>query len=149
MSSHNYNIRKNTMTTTSNEIRDEPTAYNTFDLLKSLESKLLSRFDRVDQELLNLKDVVIKNLQEENVRLRNKVNHLESRVTSLESDVNSLEQYGRRNNVDITGIHDSIGINELEDKVIEFLSKIDDVKISTRDIRACHRLGKTKKKKQL
>ena len=61
--------------------------------LKPIESKLLTRFDGVDKELLNLKDIVINDLQIENQRLRDKVIHLEKRVISLEVDGNLLEQY--------------------------------------------------------
>ena len=62
------------------------------------------RFDGLDNELLNLKDVIIKNLQVENERLRKKINVLENKILTLESEHNSLEQYGRRNNIEITGI---------------------------------------------
>ena len=65
---------------------------------------MTSRFDGLDNELLKLKDVIIKNLQVENERLRKKVNVLESKILTLESDCNSLEQYGQRNNIEITGI---------------------------------------------
>ena len=53
---------------------------------------MTSRFDGLDNELLKLKDVIIKNLQVENERLRKKVNVLESKILTLESDCNSLEQ---------------------------------------------------------
>ena len=46
---------------------------------------MASRFDGLDNELLNLKDVIIKNLQVENERLRKKVNVLENKVLTLES----------------------------------------------------------------
>ena len=68
---------------------------------------MTSRFHGLDIELLNLKDVIIKNLQVENERLR-KVNVLENKVSTLESEHNSLEQYGRQNNIEITGIPDSV-----------------------------------------
>ena len=55
-----------------------------------------SRFDELTKELLNVKDVIIKNLQTENKRLGEKVNNLESKVTSLKINQNKLEQYGRR-----------------------------------------------------
>ena len=76
--------------------------------------------------------------------MRNKINQLENKVISLEANTNSLEQYGRRNNLEISGIPDSISNNELEDKVIEILSKVD-VNVSKNDIEACHRMGKSKK----
>ena len=50
---------------------------------------------------MNLKDVIIKNFQVKNQRLRKKVSDLESKVISLENDHNSLEQYGWRNNIEI------------------------------------------------
>ena len=61
-------------------------------LISTLEKKLISRFDGLDKEILNLKDVIIKNLQDENQRLRKKFSDLESKVISPESDHNSLEQ---------------------------------------------------------
>ena len=70
--------------------------------------KILSRFDQLDKALLNLKDVIIKDLQVENQRLRMKINNLENKVLSLEINGNHLEQYGRRNNLEITGIPDDV-----------------------------------------
>ena len=51
----------------------------TFELIINLKSKLLLRFDDLDKEMLNLKDVIIKDLQVENQRLRNKINNLEKK----------------------------------------------------------------------
>ena len=112
---------------------------------------MLSCFDGLDKELLNLKDVIIKDLQVENQRLRMKVNNLENKVMSLEINGNHLEQYGIRNNLDITGIPDDVSEENLEEKVIQVLSEIK-VNVSSSDIEACHRIGKSKnlsKKKQL
>ena len=91
MSSHNYNTRLNSLTSneestltevsTSNDaIVDAPSQTNattsqfseTATLIINLEKKMTSRFDGLDIELLNLKDVIIKNLQVENERLRKK-----------------------------------------------------------------------------
>ena len=63
------------------------------------------------------KDVIIKNLHAENERLRGNVNNLENKVTSLEINQNMLEQYGRRNNIEVSGIPDSVEDNCLEEKV--------------------------------
>ena len=97
----------------------------------------------MDQELLNLKDVIIKDLQVENQRLRMKVNNLENKVMSLEINENHLEQYGRRNNLEITEIPDDVSDENLKEKVIHVLSEIQ-VKVSGSDIEACHRIGKSK-----
>ena len=56
----------------------------------NLETKLLSRFDGLTKELLNVKDVIIKNLQAKNELLREKVCSLDSKVTSLEITKTSL-----------------------------------------------------------
>ena len=50
-------------------------------------------------EFLNLKDIIIKTLQDENTRLQSKCQSLEDKVTCLEVNLNSLDQYGRRGNV--------------------------------------------------
>ena len=96
---------------------------------------MTSRFDGLDNELLNLKDLIIKNLQVENQRLRKKVNVLENKILTLES--------GRRNNIEITGIPDSVPDQNLEEKVVDILNEIS-VNVSPKDIEACHRVGVSK-----
>ena len=112
-------------------------------LIINLEKKMTSRFDGLDNELLNLKDAIIKNLQVENERLRKKVNVLENKILTLESEHNSLEQYGRRNNIEITGIPDSVPDQKLEEKVVDILNEII-VNVSPKDTEACHRVGVSK-----
>ena len=97
----------------------------------------------MDKEILNLKDVIIKNLQIENQRLQTRFNDLENRVLSLEISGNHLEQYGRRNNLEITGISHDVSDENLEGKVIEVLNEIQ-VDVSRSDIEACHQIGKSK-----
>ena len=78
------------------------------------------------------------------------VNNLENKVVSFEMIGNHLEQYGRRNNLEITGIPDDVSEKYLEEKVIQVLSEIQ-VNVSSFDIEACNRIGKSKhlsKKKQ-
>ena len=102
------------------EASDSSVISETANLILSLEKKLISRFNGLDKGKLNLKDVIIKNLQEENQSLRKKVSDLESKVISLESDHNSLEQYGRRNNIEISGILDTVPDQNLEQKVSKY-----------------------------
>ena len=59
------------------------------------------------------------------------------KVISLEENSNSLEQCGRRNNLEITGIPDDVFDQNLEEKVIEILDKID-VNVYRKDMEACH-----------
>ena len=55
-------------------------------------------------EVINLKDIIIKNLQDENKRLKTKVNALENKIFDLEIQNNNVDQYSRRNNIEISGI---------------------------------------------
>ena len=124
---------------------EENTVLNpqTSDLIINLEKKILSRFDGLDKELLNLKDVIIKDLQVKNQRLRMKVNYLENKFMSLEINGNHLEQYGRRDNLEFTGIPDDVSDENLEEKVIQVLSEIQ-VNVSSSDIEPCYCIGKSK-----
>ena len=54
-----------------------------------------------------------------------------------------LEQYGRRNNIEITGIPDTVLDNELENKVIGIFDAIG-VEANSADFEDCHRVGKSK-----
>ena len=107
-------------------------------LIINLEKKTSSRFDGLDNELLNLKDVIIKN-----ERLRKKINVPENKILILESGYNSLEQYGRRNNIEITGIPDSFPDQNLDERVVDVLNEIS-VNVSPEDIEAFRRVGVSK-----
>ena len=92
MSSHNYNARLNSLTSieestptelcsSNNTIVDTPSQRNantsqvsgTALLIINLKKMMTSRFYGLDNELLNLKDVIMKNLQVENERFKKKV----------------------------------------------------------------------------
>ena len=82
-------------------------------------------------------------MQIENERLINQVSYLNKKVISLEANHNILEQYGRRNNIEITGIPDSVQDNQLENKVIEIFDAIG-IDVKSVDFEDCHRVGKSK-----
>ena len=109
--------------------------------LSSQISNLTNEFRSTRDEVINLKDVIIKRLQEENDLLRARCSKLESKVVDLESSMNHIEQYGRRNNIVISGIPDDINDNSLESTVISIMKDVD-VNIDSGDIEACHRIGK-------
>ena len=50
-------------------------------------------------EIVNLKNIVIKRLQDENEKLRAKCSTLENKEVSLEQNLNVLGRYSRRNNL--------------------------------------------------
>ena len=139
---HNYNTKHNPLVANNeeNNVLDPQTS----DLIINLEKKLLFRFDGLDKELLNLKDVIIKDLQVENQH------NPENKIMSLGINGNNLEQYGRRNNLEITELPDDVSDENLEEKVTQVLGEIQPNFLSS-DIEACHRIGKSKNssKKQL
>ena len=104
---------------------------------------MASRFNGLDNELLNLKDVILKNLQVENKRLRKKVNVLERKILTLESDHNVLDQYGQHNNTKITEIPKIISNQNIKEKVVDILNEIS-VDISPKVIKACSRVAASK-----
>ena len=113
----------------------------TQELLDKLEQSTVQSINNLKDGIIILKDIVIKNLQEGNARLKVKCKKLENRVTILESNYNDLAQYGRRNNVVFSGIPENVPDNNLESTVISVLSDIG-VQVDPRDIEACHRIGK-------
>ena len=73
MAHHNYNTRGNSVQ------EDDSTP----SMLQKLEEKLLSRMDGLSAEIINMKDVIIKNLQIDNEKLRKKVDFLENKLLPL------------------------------------------------------------------
>ena len=71
---------------------------------------------------------------------------LEKDVVSNESSVNVLEQYGRRNNIVVSGIPGHVSERDLEETVTSVLSDIE-VNVSTNDVESCHRIGKPDRNK--
>ena len=119
---------------------------NQEDIIRKLEDNIISSITNsingLSDEILNLKNIVIKRLREENEKLHDKYNKLGKRVLFLGKDINSLNQYGRRNNIVFTGIPDILQDDELEEAVKSFLSDID-VNLDVDDIEDCHRVGKS------
>ena len=110
-------------------------------IIDSLKDEISNGNSSLKDEINNLKDTVIKRLQEENKNLRQKCNKLVAKIVKLETEQNSLAQYGRRNNIVISETPDSFNDNNLENTVISMMSDIN-VNIEENDIEACHRLGK-------
>ena len=95
------------------------------DSLDKLEKSIIQSINSLKDEIVNLKDIVIKNLQEENARLKVKFEKLENRVAILESNHNDLAQYGRCNNIVFGGIPENVSDNNLESTAMSVLSDID------------------------
>ena len=87
-STHDYNTR-------SKEMSDSKILVEISKLREELVENFKKIFTDIKGEIINLKEVAIKNLQNENKRLNDVVNQLQEKVISLESKSNSAEQYGR------------------------------------------------------
>ena len=97
------------------------------------------------------KDEIIQSLKHEAASLQNRVSKLESQVGLLEDalinneiKINNADQYSRRNNIVIQGITQSVKRKDLEDKVVNFLDKVN-VQVTKNDIETCHRLDDNRK----
>ena len=107
---------------------------NIIDQISCLKADVNSMKD----EFLNMKEVIIKCLQDENELLRARCSKFEDKVVSLETSVKQVEQYGRRNNIVISGIPDDIDDDELEDPVTSIMQV--EVVVQSGDIEACQGL---------
>ena len=135
---HKYNTQTKKEAVVSNEA------------LAKVKENIISTINCLKEEIINLKDIVNKKLHEENKKLREKCSKLENDVISNESSVNTLEQYGKRNNIVVSGIPAHVSERDLEETVISVLSHIE-VNVSPNDVEACDRIGKpnsSKSKKQ-
>ena len=78
-----------------------------------------------------------KKLQSDTVIVKNVNHRLEENIVYLNQMKG--EQYNRRNNVEISGIPNSISDKDLENTVIS-ICKVSGVEIDPQDIKECHRL---------
>ena len=140
--SHPHKTRSQTFDGSS-DTSGTTTSVATSENITNLETKLLSRFDALTKKLLNVKDAIVKNLQAENEHLREIVRNLETKVTSIKINQNMLEQYRRRNNIEVSGIPDSVEDNCLEEKNISLFTSIR-IDVKSNDIEACHKIGKSR-----
>ena len=137
---HDYNTRSSKVADTV-AITQEDLIRLQQNIIDSLKDEISNGNSSLKDEINNLKDTVIKCLQEENKNLQQKCNKLKAKIVKLETEQNSLAQYGRRYNIVISGIPDSIDDNNLENTVISMMSNIN-VYIEENDIEACHWFGK-------
>jgi len=114
--------------------------------LTTLDEKVTTGFDSMHRNILEMRDVIIKNLIEEKKRMHDRIQYLEDRLVNVEQNVESNNQYNRRNNLEISGIPNHVNDDELETKVIEIFDSIN-IDVCPNDIEACHRLPPTKNSK--
>ena len=126
--------------------KQEPVMNNQEDQMKSMKDDIFNRINPLKDEIINLKEIVIRNLQDKNEKLRCRFESLAKLCSKHESDHNSLPQYGRSNNVALSGIPESVSEDILEESVISVLADID-VFVERHYIEACNRFGKPDRQK--
>ena len=118
--------------------------------ITNMSANLTSSFQSMlDNSIEEIKNTIIENLRISNQNLQLRVNSLESEVKDLREAHVALErrteaalQHGRLEQVVISGIPVEVEHENLEEKSMCLLNEIKNVQIQSRDIVACHRLGK-------
>ena len=117
------------------------------DYIEKMKGKVVAdnQIQNLCNEIANLFDNV-NSLVSTNERLTSelsivkKVNNvLENRIVNLEQKLSKNEQYGRRNNVEISEISNQIPDQDLEENVVKICKDLD-INISPMDIEDCLRL---------
>lgn len=117
--------------------------------LNKLGKDINNAVDLVRSDILEIRNVIIKNLLDENNKLKTKVKSLSDKVESLEADIAAQDLYCRRNNIEFSGITNDVVDENLEAHVIKICKDIG-VKVTEADIEACHRLqGKSEPKRTI
>ena len=90
-------------------------------------------------EAINQISFESRKLTSELVITKNVNSRLEERITNLEKNQGKGEQYSQRNNVELSGIPNSIFEEDLENTVIN-ICKESGIDVDARDIEGCHSL---------
>ena len=99
-----------TRSRTSEEITNTDTSTNCIfaEEISKLRNDLVGNFHDLPDEIINMKNIIIRKLKDENAQLKETIANLQHKAIILETATNSVEQYNRRNNIEITGIPDNI-----------------------------------------
>ena len=93
---HEYNTRSSKVVDTVAITHEDLTRLQQ-NIINSLRDEISKGNSSLKDEIKNLKDTVIKCLQEENQKLQQTCNKLEAKIVKLEKEQNSLTQHGGTN----------------------------------------------------
>ncbi len=113
-------------------------------VLQKLKSDLRTAIDKMN-EICAINNIMLKKLavlSEDNNKLYDRNDELSDELRERTIELNELNQYGRRQNVEICNIPESIPQNALENHVIEILKSIGITNINPYNIVGVHRIGK-------
>ena len=119
------------------------------DILNNNAEKMEEKLSKISDDISEMRNEIIKNLVEENKKLQKKVKNLEEKVKKIAISTEATNQYGRRNNIEISGIPEYVNDEDLEETVKDILEKIDvKTKKETWKLATdCHQQETTKTKK--
>ena len=86
-------------------------------------------------------------LNHEAIEAKKEIWDLWDKIYHLDKDLSQFQQYGRRENIEISGIPESVHANFLEKTVIHILRRIGVYNLNPDEIIGCHRLKKLHKDK--
>ena len=112
------------------------------------DAEFLERIEALERDLAEIR-INNFNIETENSILKDKIINLEKNkeeiltsLVSLEKEFDLLNQYGRRENIELSGIPMDIAQDKLEKVVIDILRFIG-LRIDSFDISGCHRINKS------
>ena len=144
-------VEENYMTSSESSIHHNKSTVNTEKQSSSPVSTVHNMnidLDNILNRLLKLEDD-IKSVKIENSILQKKVNnnkkefeYQQEYIYALEIDINRLNQYGRRQNIEISGIPSTVRDEDLENEVLKILNTMGLNNLDHYGIVGCHRIGK-------
>ena len=103
------------------------------DTLSRIKSTLMTFISNLKDEIINLKEIIIKKFKDDKALLANRGVKLKNKIKNLEIKSDNLDQYNCRNNVEVSGVPEVVSGKNLENIEVNILNVID-VKISNSDI---------------
>ena len=104
-------------------------------------------FIDIKNEIINIKEVIIKNLQNENKRLNDVVNQLQEKFIKriwIQKQLSWTVSMADEITWKLMEGPNSVSYDNLESAVTNLLSKATNEHVTADDIEACHRIGKSK-----
>ena len=84
------------------------------DNLSKIKSTLMTFISNLKDEIINLKEIIIKKFKDDKALLANRVVKLEDKIKNLEIKNNNLDQHNCRKNVEGSGIPEVVRGKKLE-----------------------------------
>ena len=104
-----------------------------------LSDKISASSVSIKEDIAKIKDVVIKNLVEDNRKLRSRVSHLETRILLNERRANETDQHARKIYFELSGIPSTVKQENLKTTLVTIFTN-SGLTASKDDIEVTHRL---------